>query len=191
MTALSFDMVLRDMFLALSSGATLCIPDEDDVLDPQAVLRWMAAERISVLHVVPTLLRAWLGHVPPNLALPDLRRVFLAGEPLTDVLINTFRREFGDRALVTNFYGPTETTLIKCFHSVGTPETGVQPVGRAQPGTQVLVLNALGEICGLNEIGQIAIRTPYRTLGYLNAPELTAAVFVRNPFRNDPMTLFT
>lgn len=184
-TTLSFDMVLRDMFLALTSGATLCIPQEADVLDPAAILNWMAAERISVLHVVPSLLRAWINHAPPNLRLPCLRRVFLAGEPLTEALILSFRAAFGTAALLTNFYGPTETTLIKCFHPVLDVEPGLQPIGRPQPQTQILILNRCGQLCGVHEIGQIAIRTPFRTLGYLNAPEATAGVFVPNPFRAD------
>ena len=188
-TTLSFDMVLRDMFLALSCGATLCIPAEEDVLNPSAILPWMAAENISVLHLVPSLLRAWISHVPSGLALPNLRRVFLAGEPLTDTLIRSFRDAFGTSALITNFYGPTETTLIKCFYPIVEPEPGVQPVGKPQPQTQVLVLNRLGRLCGIHEIGELAIRTPFRTLGYLNAPDATAQVFVPNPFRDDPTDL--
>ncbi len=184
-TTLSFDMVLRDMFLALTSGATLCIPQESDVLDPKAILNWMASERISILHVVPSLLRAWINNAPSGLLLPDLRRVFLAGEPLTEALILSFRAAFGDKALLTNFYGPTETTLIKCFHPVIQVEAGLQPIGRPQPETQILILNRSGKLCGVNEIGEIAIRTPFRTLGYLNAPEATAKVFVANPFRSD------
>ncbi|RQP26340.1 amino acid adenylation domain-containing protein [Piscinibacter terrae] len=182
-TTLSFDMVLRDMFLALTSGATLSIPEEADVLDPGAILSWMASERISVLHVVPSLLRAWINNAPEGLKLPALRRVFLAGEPLTDSLIKSFRASFGEKdALVTNFYGPTETTLIKCFHPVLQPEPGVQPVGRPQPQTQIVILNRAKQVCGVHELGEIAIRTPFRTLGYLNAPETTAKVFVPNPF---------
>lgn len=186
-TTLSFDMVLRDMFLALTSGATLSIPEESDVLDPAAILSWMAGERISVLHVVPSLLRAWINNAPEGLKLPALRRVFLAGEPLTDSLIKSFRASFGDKeALVTNFYGPTETTLIKCFHPVIQPEPGVQPVGRPQPQTQIVILNRAGQICGVHELGEIAIRTPFRTLGYLNAPQATSKVFVPNPFSRQP-----
>jgi len=184
-TTLSFDMVLRDMFLVLTSGGTLCIPAEAEVLDPSAILMWMASEQISILHVVPSLLRAWTNHVPAQLRLPSLRRVFLAGEPLTDALILNFRAVLGDGPLITNFYGPTETTLIKCFHKVFQPEPGVQPIGRPQPETQILILNRNRRLCGVHEIGEIAIRTPFRTLGYLNAPEATAKAFIPNPFRKD------
>jgi len=186
LTALSFDVVLRDMFLALTSGATLCIPAEGDVIDPSKILTWMETEGITVLHVVPSLARLWLSQVPPGVRLPQLRRVFFAGEPLTDVLVDRFREAFGNKAMVTNLYGPTETTLAKCYHRVADPEPGVQPIGRPQPQTQVLILNRRLVLCGLNESGEIAIRTPFRTLGYLNSPEANSRVFIANPFRRDP-----
>jgi amino acid adenylation domain-containing protein len=185
-TALSFDMLLRDIFLALTTGATLCIPAEGDTLDPMAILSWMAAEKITILHIVPTLLLAWVNNAPEGVTLPNLRLVFMAGEPVLDVLIKRFRERFGDTALLTNFYGPTETTLIKCFHPIRVIEPGPQPAGRPQPQTQVLILNKSRQLCGVNEPGEICIRTPFRTLGYLNAPEATAKVFVPNPFRDDP-----
>ena len=35
-------------------------------------------------------------------------------------------------------------------------------------------------------MGEIYIRTPYRSLGYYGEPELTKEVFVQNPFSDDP-----
>ena len=185
-TALSFDVVLRDVFLALTSGATLCIPAEANVLDPSAILTWMESERITILHIVPSLARAWLNHVPTGVTLSHLRMVFFAGEPLTDILVNRFREAFGNNATIVNLYGPTETTLAKCYQRVAEPEPGVQPVGRPIPETQVLILNRRRQLCGVDETGEIAIRTPFRTLGYLNAPSASERAFIRNPFRDDP-----
>ena len=90
-----------------------------------------------------------------------------------------------------NLYGPTETTLAKCFRSISVrePDPGVQSiVGARCRKTQVLILNRRRQRAGLeNEIGEIiVIRTPFRTLGYLNDPEQTARVFVQNPFSSDP-----
>ena len=187
LTALSFDVVLRDTFLALTSGALLCIPEERDVLDPARVLAWLEAEQITTVHVVPSLARMWLNHVPEGVTLPLLRRVFFAGEPLTDMLVRRWREAFRGDFEVVNLYGPTETTLAKCFHRVGDPpEPGVQPIGRTLPQTQALVLTSRRLQCGLHEVGEIAIRTPFRTLGYVGNPEANAKSFVVNPFRDQP-----
>ncbi|HZU85215.1 MAG TPA: AMP-binding protein, partial [Polyangiaceae bacterium] len=190
LTALSFDVILRDVFLALTSGGTLCIPGEADALDPARILSWLRDQRITVVHVVPSLARLWLTHAPADARLPTLRWAFLAGEPLTDVLVNRFREKIGIEPTVVNLYGPTETTLAKCYHVVGRePEPGVQPIGRPLPQTQVLILNRRRRVCGVNETGEIAIRTPFRTFGYLNAPEANARAFIPNPFRDDPTDL--
>lgn len=188
-TALSFDAVLRDILLALTSGATLCIPEEISMLDPAAILRWIELERITTLHVVPSLAQAWLIHVPGAITFSKLQNVFFTGEPLTDTLVHRFRELFGDGTKITNFYGPTETTLIKCYHQIENPEPGVQPIGRPLSFTQIVILNQCRQISGINEPGEIAIRTPFRSLGYMNDPDSNARKFVPNPFRNDPQDL--
>lgn len=187
LTALSFDVVLRDTFLALTAGATLCIPAEGDVLDPTRILRWLEANEITIIHIVPSLARMWLGHVPEGVTLNRLRRVFFAGEPLTDVLVQRWRNAFPGSFEIVNLYGPTETTLAKCFHRVpAKPQNGVQPIGQTLPQTQALILNGRRRVCGLNEVGEIAIRTPFRTLGYVGNPQANEKAFIRNPFRDDP-----
>src|ERR1044072_4245394 len=76
--------------------------------------------------------------------------------------------------------------MAKCFYQVPeNPLPGVQPVGSPLPQTQALVLNKNGQLCGIGEPGEIVLRTPFRTLGYLNAAEENAKRFVVNPFRND------
>jgi hypothetical protein len=59
----------------------------------------------------------------------------------------------------------------------------VQPVGRPLPQTQVLVLADNHQLCSIGEVGEIVIRTPFRTLGYLKTP--SSSGFVQNPFRAD------
>ncbi len=186
LTALSFDVVLRDTFLALGAGATLCIPAEEDVLDPSRILAWLESTGVSIVHIVPSLARLWLDYVPADVTLRSLRCVFFAGEPLTDVLVERWRCAFPGDAQIINLYGPTETTLAKCFRRVpAPPDPGVQLIGRPLPQTQVLILDKSRRPCGLNEAGEIAIRTPFRTSGYLGNEPANAAAFMVNPWRND------
>ena len=53
LTGLSFDVVLRDVFMPLASGATLVIPDSSDVL-PDRMIEWLSAARITLMHTVPS-----------------------------------------------------------------------------------------------------------------------------------------
>ena len=186
LTALSFDVVLRDIFTPLTSGATLCLPDAD-ASDPHQLLPWLQQEKITLLHTVPTLAELWLNHRPDTVTLPHLRLAFFAGEPLPQALVQRWQQQLAPHGQVINLYGPTETTLAKCYYPVPTPPPpGVQPVGRPMPHAQALLLNSSDELCGIGELGEIVLRTPFRSLGYLNNPEETAVRFITNPFTAVP-----
>jgi amino acid adenylation domain-containing protein len=191
LTNLSFDPVLRDIFLPLTSGAVLCLPEGADSLGPDEIVRWLKSERISVLHTVPSLAQSWLADGGTEVCLKKMRWVFFAGEPLTDNLVRRWRAAFPQSAAaIVNLYGPTETTLAKCFYRVPAElHSGVQPVGCALPETQALVLRGNHQLCGIGEPGEIVLRTPFRSLGYINAPKETRQRFVKNPWRHDERDL--
>jgi amino acid adenylation domain-containing protein len=183
LTGLSFDVVLRDILVPLTSGATLDLPAEED-FDPARILSWIQERGITMLHTVPTLAGAWLSAAPPELRVESLRWTFFAGEPLLDQVVERWRAAF-PRTAVVNLYGPTETTLAKCFYRVPDPPARpVQPVGSPLPQTQALIL-AGERRCGLGEVGEIVVRTPFRSLGYLNNPEESRLRFRPNPFTGD------
>ncbi|MBW4548499.1 MAG: amino acid adenylation domain-containing protein [Symplocastrum torsivum CPER-KK1] len=190
LTGLSFDVVLRDIFLPLTSGATLFLPALEDYLEPTQILPWLEREQISLLHTVPSLAQTWLLKVSPGISLGSLRWVFFAGEPLQETLIRQWREAFPNSGEIANFYGPTETTLAKfCYQVPRDLLSGVQPVGWPQPETQGLILGKNNQLCGIGEAGEIVIRTPFRSLGYINASEENQRRFVPNPFRDDPQDL--
>ena len=172
LTALSFDVILRDLFLPLCHGATLCLPPPGALGVPERILGWLAAERVSIVHLVPSIAEWWLdkgADRPETAPRPEnLRWVFFAGEPLTASLVARWRERLGDRAAIVNLYGPTETTLAKFhFRVPPDPEEGVQPIGRPLPETRFLLRNAAGAPCAPGEPGEIIIRTPFRSSGYL------------------------
>jgi len=187
LTALSFDVVMRDVFTVLSAGGTLCLPPSDALIGSGKVLHWLAEERVTLCHLVPSITATWLVQPPEGVALDDLRLIFFAGEPLRDTLLRRWRTLFPRSGSFVNIYGPTETTLAKCFHRLeGEPEHGVQPVGRPLPDTQVLVLRPDGSHCGFDEPGELVIRTPFRSLGYLRPSEREKDRFAVNPHTGDP-----
>ncbi|MBR8838803.1 MAG: amino acid adenylation domain-containing protein [Stigonema ocellatum SAG 48.90 = DSM 106950] len=190
LTGLSFDVILRDIFLPLTSGATLCVPAQEDNLEPTKILRYLEREQISVLHTVPSLAQSWLANVPSEVSLHNLRWLFLAGEPLKQTLVLRWRDAFPQAGEIVNLYGPTETTLAKCYYQIPSePILGVQPVGWPLPETQALVFSGNHQLCGIGEPGEIVLRTPFRSFGYINAPEKKHSQFVKNPFRNDDRDL--
>ncbi|WP_335871248.1 amino acid adenylation domain-containing protein [Bacillus sp. 2205SS5-2] len=186
LTGLSFDVVLRDILLPLTSGATICLPDVEEDLSALQVLPWLKREKVTYFHTVPSLAKSWLEI--ENIKLNHLRYVFFAGEPLTADLVHSWRTNFGEHTKIINLYGPTETTLAKCYFEVPNTDelSSVQPIGQPLPETQILVLNTELQLCGIGEPGEMFIRTPFRTLGYLQSDEKDSALFIPNPFTDDP-----
>ncbi|MBE9065561.1 amino acid adenylation domain-containing protein [Leptolyngbya cf. ectocarpi LEGE 11479] len=183
---LSFDALLRDIFLPLTSGATLCLPTEDE-LSRDRILHWLEQENISILHTVPTVAQFWIANAPNIIKLPALRLAFFSGEPLTANFISQWRQTFTPAHNLINLYGATETTMVKTYYLV--PQhlrPGSQPAGWPLPQTQTWVLRDNDQPCGIGEVGQIVVRTPFRTLGYINADSGQPPCFRPNPFRYDP-----
>lgn len=190
LTHLSFDVVLRDLFTILISGGTLVLPPPGGV-PPHEVLTWLADNRITLLHTVSSLARYWLDTSSELVNLPNLRLTFFAGEMLSGEFVNRWRKHLASDSEVINLYGPSETTLAKAFfRAPASPESGNLPVGVPLPQTQLLVLTSSGLLCGIGEPGQVVIRTPFATLGYL--PETGENNrFVSNPFGDEkPNRLF-
>lgn len=168
LTAPSSDVLLRDVFTPLGAGATLCIPPADVAVRPGGVAAWLSEEDITAVHTVPSLAARWLATPGPADPRPGLRLTFFSGQPLSDVLVSRWRERFpGTR--VINLYGPAETTLAKFCHEVDQPVPGIQPVGRPLPETDLRLVE-----------GEVWIRTPHRTDGYLDDPGETMRRFVRD-----------
>jgi non-ribosomal peptide synthetase component F len=151
----------------------------------------MQKSRLTLVHCVPTVFRLLLkacetrGEVDG--VLPDLRYILLAGEPLYGSDVMRWHELFGDRIELVNLYGPSETTLAKAFHRIReTPAEPdqVMPVGKPIANTALLILQDQ-RLCGIGEIGEIFIKTPFATKGYYRDEALTTASFVQNPLRDD------
>ncbi len=189
LTSPSFDGFLKDVFTPLCAGGTVCIPESREItLDAGALVDWIGASRLNVLHCVPSVFRSLINAGLTANNFPELQYVVMAGEPLLPADVGRWVETFGDRIRLVNLYGPTETTLIKLFHfvDVSDKERRSVPIGKPIPGAAAVIIDEEGRACKAGEVGEIIIRTPYRAHGYYNEPEKTAEVFVPNPFGNDP-----
>jgi amino acid adenylation domain-containing protein len=186
---LSFDGSLRDIFVPLCAGGTICVPaDNELVTDAKELVAWLDREAISVIHCVPTLFRTLLNEELHAEQFAALRYVLLAGEALLPADVGRWKAVFGERVKLINLYGTSETTMAKFIYEVqpGDEKRWSVPVGKPMPGARALIVDEEGRICPTGLIGEIYISTPYRSHGYYKQPELTAEVFIQNPFSKDP-----
>jgi amino acid adenylation domain-containing protein len=193
LSGLAHDPLQRDIFTPLYLGATIVIPNPDDIGVAGRWADWMCREGVTVAHLTPAL--GQLLTEPPRggevLPVPSLRRVFLVGESLTRHDVARLRA-MAPGVTCVNLYGSTETQRALAFHRVSPEEEAaverakqVLPLGRGMQDVQLLVLNRAGRLAGLGEIGEIAVRSPHLARGYLGNEALTAERFQVNPFTEE------
>jgi amino acid adenylation domain-containing protein len=188
----SFDGFLKDAFVPLCSGGTVCAPENRDViLDAEKLADWLDVEQIEVLHCVPSVFRSLINEGLSSKYFEAMKYVVLTGEPLYPADVKHWMQLFGDRIQLLNIYGTTETSLSK-FHYEVKPEDTERPsipVGKPIKGSAVMIMDSALRPCHEGAVGEIYIRTPYRSHGYYGEPDLTKEVFIQNPFTNDPTDL--
>lgn len=181
LSGLGHDPILRDVFVPLSTGATLCIPDNDIVLEPRALFEWFRAQRVSFAHATPQLLKILSAGAKGDQTLPALRYVFSGGDALRSTHVEPLFR-LSPGCQVVNFYGTTETPQAVAFHLVQPSDLpGPIPVGRAIDDVTLHVLRDDLQPVSPGEQGQVGIQTEYLSKGYLNDDGMTRGRFIQLP----------
>jgi amino acid adenylation domain-containing protein len=189
LSGLSHDPLLRDVFTPACLGASLHVPDPNDILAPARLREWMNREAITVAHLTPSLARV-LTEGSAAGELPHLRYVFFGGDVLTRDVVRRLRRS-APGARIVSFYGATETPQAMAWHVVpdeseDAPLPPQMPLGRGIDDVQVLVLGPGGRLAGIGETGEIVVRTPHLARGYLDDEALSREKFVVSPFSAHP-----
>ncbi|HYE55000.1 MAG TPA: condensation domain-containing protein [Chitinophagaceae bacterium] len=176
-----FDAFLRDVFVALFSGGTVCIPPaSDELFTPEKIVSWIDEQSITLIHCVPSVFRVINnGPLSPE-KFTSLRFILLSGEKIIPTELINWYQVFGDRIQLVNLYGPTETTMIRSCYNIRPADVKLAriPVGRPITGTEFLIAGEDLKPCAPLVAGDLYIITQYGTKGYLNAPELNAAKFI-------------
>ena len=189
LSGLGYNHLHRDVFTALALGATLCVPSDEDLQDPERLTRWLRRREISILHLTPALGR--FLQTAKGKVLPSIRRVFFGGDLLLrrDVVA---MRELAPNAQAVSFYGATETQRAVGYFLIPDellkPDNGARqviPTGRGAPGVQLLLLTPNGQLAGIGEIGELYVRSPHLAAGYVDDGELSETNFITNPFTGD------
>jgi acyl-CoA synthetase (AMP-forming)/AMP-acid ligase II/acyl carrier protein len=163
------DPVLRDVLAPLLAGGACVVPPENVTATPAALADFLAAERITVLHATPPLLRLLLAALRDRpRRLDTLRLVLSGGAPLTADLVRELGRH--STAAVVNAYGLTESPQIAAWHRLtGTEPAGTTvPIGRAVPGGQLQVRTPDGRPAAPGQRGELVLRGGRLALGYLD-----------------------
>lgn len=180
---------LRDIFVPLLVGGTICIPEsKESMLDSNRLMEWIEISQISLIHCTPSLFKLINGKSLSNDSFSNLQYVLFGGEKVVPNDLISWYETIGERVQLVSLYGQTETTLAKVYYRITADDAFKMniPIGKPIPGAKVIILDKNLEICPQGITGEIYIRTPFRSLGYYNNSNLNRERFVTNPFNNDP-----
>lgn len=197
------DMPLLPIFALFGPalGMTTVVPRVDPTrpatLDPAHIVRTVIANRVTNSFGAPVLWARIAAHCNAHgIILPSLRRVLMAGAPVSPAVFAAMRRACPNAALHSP-YGATEVLPVATIESAEVLGAGEVPgtagatltgrgtcVGRAVPGVEVRVIGITdGPIptitsarnCAVGEIGEIIVRGPVASRGYDNLPDADLA----------------
>ena len=183
LSGIAHDPLHRDVFTPLQLGASVRVPDQEEIPVPGRVAEWMKRESVSVAHLTPAMGQL-LTEGEPSEAVMSLRYVFLVGDVLTRRDVARLRA-MAPAVTCVNYYGSTETQRAVSYNVVrDETEQGkeILPLGHGIEDVQLLVLTPALQLCGVGEPGEIFLRSPHVALGYLSDDVLTRERFITNPF---------
>lgn len=178
-TSLTFDVSVWEMLLPLVSGGRLVIAAPNEHRDGHALVERVVADRITVIHFVPSMLTAFLDE-PDVGRCTSLRLVVASGEAVTP----THAVHFQDRFLCrfVNLYGPTEAAVHVSNHNVTSSDRQSVPIGTPVSNTSLYVLDGNSALAPIGVPGELHIGGLQLARGYFGSPSLTAERFIPDPF---------
>ncbi len=121
-----------------------------------------------------------MAEAPGDADLSSLRLCLSAGVALPRAAFDAFAERFG--VLVRQLYGSTETGPM-CANLNEDAVATFESVGRGMGEVEITVHDEEGTPVATGEIGEVWVRSPAKTDGYSNLPDLNRLVFADGRYR--------
>ena len=144
---------------------------------------WIAEERITILHAITSIQRAFYSSLSERLQLPHLRLVLPGGEPLRTSDLPLWKSRLPAGVPISSGIGSTECgTLCSYWLPEDYQHDGrAFPIGHPPASMGVTVERPDGTPAEPGEEGEIVVTSHYIFEGYLNRPDLNEALLTRLP----------
>ncbi len=184
-TPFSFDVSVWEFFWPLSVGARLVFARPGGQRETDYLVELIERERITTIHFVPSMLRAFLDHPDLDAHCASLRRVVCSGEALPFDLQQRFFARLD--AKLYNLYGPTEAAVdVTAWECRRDDPHRIVPIGRPIANTRLYIVDAQLQPMPVGVAGELLIGGTPVGRGYHGEPELSAGKFIADPFSTDP-----
>lgn len=185
-TPFSFDVSVWEFFLPLLVGARLVLAGPGEHRDPDRLADLIAAEQVTTVHFVPSMLQVFLDATRLGERCASLRTVVCSGEALTRDLQRRCQDALPHVGL-HNLYGPTEAAVdVTAFTCApDQPDRVTTPIGRPIDNLRVYLLDDRLRPVPVGLPGELYLAGIGVGRGYVRQPRLTAERFVADPFSLD------
>jgi amino acid adenylation domain-containing protein len=188
----SFDISVWQFLAALLVGGRVHIFNDEVAADPTQLLEQVERQGISILEIVPSLLRMMLEQIMLSGAnrpkLSALRWLLLTGESLPPQLCRQWLEYYPDIPML-NAYGPTECSDDVTHYPIyqpPVPEVLNIPIGRPVANTQLYILDSQLQPVPIGVSGELYVGGIGVGRGYVNNTERTSEVFIPDLFAHKP-----
>ncbi|UZO79165.1 amino acid adenylation domain-containing protein [Aquimarina sp. ERC-38] len=185
-TMFTFDVSIYEIFGWILAGASLVIYPIDHDKNVNELIDITEKYGITQLQMVPSLFSVFIDTILDfdQIVLPNLTYIFLAGEALSPVLIEKYRKS-GLSATLVNIYGPTENTVYTSHYVLDLSKNSDRnniPIGKPLNNVVLYVVDDSIQLVPIGVLGELCIGGAQLAEGYLNRQELTNQKFIQNPF---------
>ncbi|MEU9807292.1 amino acid adenylation domain-containing protein [Mycobacterium sp. NPDC050853] len=166
----AFDASVEEIWGALFHGSRLLVIPES--IGPDEFQALLIDEHVTVLHQTPSAVSALSVEALESVAL------VVAAEACSAELVD----RWAPGRVMTNAYGPTETTMCVTVSKPLAAGSGTPTIGGPVPGAALFVLDAWLRPVPVGVVGELYVAGLGLGLGYVSRSSLTASRFVACPF---------
>jgi len=184
-SSISFDVSFQELATTFASGGTLFLISSDDQKDPRRLLDQLVEQKIERLFLPYVAMRSLMETAHAVNTYPEfLKELITAGEQLrVDEALRRFIKQIVGASL-DNQYGPSETHVITAHLLAGDPSEWPElpSIGTPLKNCGTLILNEAMLPLEDGQEGELFLAGRNLASGYIGRNDLTAEVFMPNPF---------
>ena len=179
-----FDSSIGHLFLPITQGYEVVLPDDRRALDLKYTIDLIARHRIVMTDFVPSVLNQLVAVASRSSEagskLASLRELIVGGEQIAPKMVSKLRSLLSPEFRVSNCYGITETAIGLTYHPVRDQDRDHIPLGRPLDNCFLVIVDDAMRPLPRGAVGQILVGGECVGNGYRNDDERTRKVFVPN-----------